>query len=45
MYRKCKILTGNLEVLEILDKIINSSVILHSYLKTHYKPQWSIIES
>jgi len=33
---KCKIVTGNLEVLEILDKIIHSSIILHSYLKTYF---------
>lgn len=36
MFIKYKIVTGNLEVLEILDKIINSSIILHSYLKIYF---------
>ena len=44
MYIKYKIATGNLEALEIFDKIINSSVILHSYMKTYFitkEPQLS----
>lgn len=33
---KCKIVSGNLKVIEKLDKIINSSISLHSYLKTYF---------
>lgn len=33
---KCKIVSGNLKVIEKLDKIMNSSIILHSYLKTYF---------